>query len=267
MIKKIICIGGVARSGTSWIGQIINSSPQVCYRFQPLFSYEFKGRVNEDSTPSELRSFFEDLFKSNTPFLTQQDKVKAGTYPKFTKSAPDILCFKENKYQTVIEPMLRKVDNFHFIGIIRNPNATIYSWTQNPSEFPKGSDIMKEWRFGQCKNKGVEDYFGYYKWKEVANLYLDLEEKYGDRVTIIHYDQFIKNPIKESKFIFQRIGIPFDEQTLSFLKTSSEGKDQSYYSVFRGNIDHQIWKKELNEYIQLEIEADIMNTRLERFNK
>ena len=37
-----VAIHGVPRSGTSWIGEIINSSPNVLYKFQPLFSYALK---------------------------------------------------------------------------------------------------------------------------------------------------------------------------------------------------------------------------------
>ena len=48
MYNKIILITGVARSGTSWIGQIIDSSPEVVYRFQPLFSYAFKGFLDSN---------------------------------------------------------------------------------------------------------------------------------------------------------------------------------------------------------------------------
>ena len=39
---RIISIHGVPRSGTSWLGQILDSSPKVRYKFQPLFSYAFK---------------------------------------------------------------------------------------------------------------------------------------------------------------------------------------------------------------------------------
>ena len=49
---SITYLAGVARSGTSWLGQIFDSSPEVRYSFQPLFSYEFKNRVNENVTTS-----------------------------------------------------------------------------------------------------------------------------------------------------------------------------------------------------------------------
>ena len=44
---KRIAIHSVPRSGSSWLGQILNSSLKVCFRFQPLFSYAFKDYLNE----------------------------------------------------------------------------------------------------------------------------------------------------------------------------------------------------------------------------
>ncbi|MGB4737790.1 MAG: sulfotransferase domain-containing protein, partial [Fuerstiella sp.] len=67
--RKVVWIAGVARSGTSWIGQIFNSHQNVRYRFQPLFSYEFKSRVNEDSTDAEHQQFLNDLWDTETDFL------------------------------------------------------------------------------------------------------------------------------------------------------------------------------------------------------
>ena len=149
--------------------------------------------------------------------------------------------------------------------MIRNPNATLYSWTQNEKEFPLGSDIIKEWRFGNCKNTGNEDYFGYYKWKEVANLYLDLKEKYPDRVYLIHYDSFIKNLNFEVKMLYDFLGLNIDVQTYNFINTSSKRNDTSYYSVFKGAKNKNEWKEKLPQYIIDEINQDLKSTRLEKF--
>ena len=265
MIKKVIYIGGVARSGTSWIGQVLNSAPNVRFRFQPMFSYEFRGRVNEDSSNETYQQFYNDLYNSETDFLTQIDKVEKGIYPKFEKEKETILAFKENRYQSLIEPMLRKSSNLFFIGIIRNPNATLYSWMQNEKEFPKGSDIIKEWRFANCKNKGNEDYFGYFKWKEVANLYLDLEQKYKNKVLIIHYDKFIQNTVEQVKILFDKFQIPITSQSLDFLKKSQKGSDSNYYSVYKGNTSKSKWQSDFPEYITQQIEADLKGSRLEKF--
>ena len=59
--ERIISINGVPRSGTSWLGQIINSSPDVAFRFQPLFSYTHKGALREDSSVMEIMKFYGDI--------------------------------------------------------------------------------------------------------------------------------------------------------------------------------------------------------------
>jgi Sulfotransferase family len=265
MIKNVIYIGGVARSGTSWIGQILNSSPEVTFRFQPLFSYEFRGKIDENSSAQDYQVFYHELFNTSTDFLTQRDKIKSGVYPSFTKSNQSILAFKENRFQSIIEPMLRKSPNLHFVGVIRNPNATLYSWSQNEKEFPPDADILKEWRFANCKNLNNEDYFGYYKWKEVANLYIDLKSKYHNRVHIIHYDKFVNNTIEIVKTLFKNCDLAYTAQTDKFLSESLKGSDRNYYSVFKGNIDRLQWKTKLPSYITNEIIQDLKGTRLEVF--
>ena len=41
-MKKVIAIFGMPRSGTSFLGQILDSSPSVAYRLEPIFSYKLK---------------------------------------------------------------------------------------------------------------------------------------------------------------------------------------------------------------------------------
>ena len=64
--KNIIAIHGAPRSGTSWLGQLFNSSPQVAYRYQPFFSYAFRGRIDTGSDVASLRGFFADLLDGDS---------------------------------------------------------------------------------------------------------------------------------------------------------------------------------------------------------
>jgi sulfotransferase family protein len=264
--ERVVYIAGVARSGTSWIGQIINSSPRVCFRFQPLFAYEFKGRVDEDSDQATYERLFRDIFNTSSPFLIQGDKQASGEYPKFEKNAdPDILVFKENRYQSVLEPMIRRVLFLQAVGIVRHPCAVLNSWRHNSKEFPPGSEILKEWRFGNCKNKGNEDYFGYYKWKEIANLYLDLRDKYPDRFALLRYEDAVHTPQQTIPALFEFLKIPFEEASQRFLLDSTAAHDGSYYSVYKDKSVADKWRKELDAHIIDEIHADLAGTRLEQF--
>jgi len=261
-------LAGVARSGTSWLGQIFDSSPDVRFRFQPFFAYEFKNRVNEDSTEDEFNKLLENIYNTESPFLTQQDKRDSGDYPVFSKSKnTHHLVLKENRYQYIIEPLMRKCPEVKLVGIIRNPNAVLNSWMKNPKEFPHGSDPMDEWRFGNCKNQGHEDFFGYYKWKEIANLYLDLQDKWPDRVFVLRYEDLVESPVKVTQKIFSFCSINYNEQTDKFLIKSSSSHIDSPYSVFKDKGVANKWKSELNTYITTEIAHDLAGTRLERFIK
>ena len=80
---------------------------------------------------------------------------------------------------------------------------------------------MEEWRFAACKNKGPEDYFGYYKWKEVANLYLDLKQQFPERVSILSYEELLNAPEEKFKGLFERLDLDYSEQTAKFVTEST----------------------------------------------
>jgi hypothetical protein len=267
MFEKTIAIAGVARSGTSWIGQIIDSSPDVAFRFQPLFSYAFKGAVTEDSTREEYMKFFTGIYNSTDDFLLQTEKRRANLYPVFQKSeSPRYLAFKENHYQYVLPKMLELFENLKLLGIVRHPCGCLNSWLQNPKEFPPGADYRQEWRFGACKNLGkVESFFGYYKWKEIANLYLDLKDKYPERVFIVKYNEIVNTPVELGKSIFEFLGLEFLEQTRSFIETSHSMHQDNPYAVFKDKSVKERWRSELDPYIVNEVLNDLTSTRLETF--
>jgi len=266
MLEKIIYISGVARSGTSWIGQVLNSSPETTYRFQPFFAYEFKNQVNEDSLGEEFNAIFKEMIETESEFLTQKDKIESGLYPCFKKTKnKNVLVIKENRYQSYIEPILRKTQKTSLLGVVRNPCAVINSWRRNKKEFPEGSVLRDEWRFANCKNLNNGDYFGYYKWKEVANLYLDLKDKYKSRVFIVRYEDIVGNPVQLTRELFEFFELNFQKQTEEFLDKSTTSHHKNYYSVYKNKQVIEQWKDELDPYIINEIYDDLKNTRLEVF--
>ena len=57
MMHKI-ALHSVPRSGSTWLGEILNSSENVKYCFQPLFSYKFKNFLDERSSKDDINNFF-----------------------------------------------------------------------------------------------------------------------------------------------------------------------------------------------------------------
>ncbi|MDB2423483.1 sulfotransferase [Paracoccaceae bacterium] len=265
-IENIIYLAGVARSGSSWVGQILAAHPQICFRFQPLFAYELKGQIDEDSSAEEFSQFFRKLSMPVEGFMRQDDKITSGEYPENIESGNEtILAFKENRYQSVIGPMLRKIPSLRVIGLIRHPCAVLNSWRKNEKEFPPKSDFQKEWRHGMCKNSGPEDYFGYYKWKEVSNLYLDLSDQFPDRVCILHYDRMVEDPAACSEAVLNFCGLEYAPEVAAFVEKSSSYSHNSYYAVFKLPSVAIKWQKEMPTNIIEEVYADLVGTRLEQF--
>ena len=119
--QKIERIGiwGVPRSGTSWLGQIFNSSAHTIYRFQPLFSYAFKHGLSEFSSKSEIDNFFHKISISDDDFvvngmLSSSDK----SILSFKKKKITHIVMKHVRYLNIIKNLSHKCDNIKLIGIV-----------------------------------------------------------------------------------------------------------------------------------------------------
>jgi hypothetical protein len=209
--KFIIGIHGVPRSGTSWLGQLINASPFVNFKFQPLFSYAFKDYLSSNSKCIEINDFFCKISQSNDPFINLQDKSLLGKYPVFKKDQyATHLVFKHVRYHYLIEKILKCKDNIRFILIVRNPLEVLNSWRKAPREFKPEWDFHKEWLYARAKNLDrKEEYFGYSKWKEATLLFHQLETQYTSQVKIVDYNQLRINTFKIAKEIYDFISLEF----------------------------------------------------------
>jgi len=267
MIEGIVTVAGVARSGTTWLGEIFNSSPEVAYRFQPLFSYAFKDHVEINSSPADYESFMEELYDSDDSFLLQTDMRNSEVLPIFAKNnSPRFLVMKKARYHYLHIRFLSYLKNLKLVAIVRNPCAVLSSWMANPKEFPKGSDPWLEWRMGTCKNQyKPENFFGFYKWRESTNIFLDLQTKFPDRVSVIRYEDLVENPHGITESLFHFIGIPFDRQTRNFLDESNKRHNDSPYAVYKGKNMKNKWKSTLDPLIVKDIEQELTGTRLECF--
>jgi len=137
---------------------------------------------------------------------------------------------------------------------------------ESPKEYPEDCDPEQDWRFATCKNKGrIEEFFGFYKWKEVAHLYLDLADKYSDQVYIVQYEDLVDHTVEKTRNLFSFLGLNLTSQTKDFLVDSNSAHKEGPYSVFKDKSVKDKWKYELDSSIANEIVYEIQGTRLERF--
>ncbi|NJL77038.1 MAG: hypothetical protein HC892_20515 [Saprospiraceae bacterium] len=71
------------------------------------------------------------------------------------------------------------------VGLIRNPLSVINSWLKAPKEFKRelGWNELEEWRYAPSKNLDrKEEFNGFEKWKEVALLFIQLQQVYPEKI-------------------------------------------------------------------------------------
>lgn len=249
-------IFGVPRSGTSWLGQLFNSSPEVVYRYQPLFSYAFKDFLNEKSSAKSIRSFYDELIRTQDSFVLQKKNISGNSAPRFNKENSKSLIWKEVRYINILENLLDQSDT-KLIGIIRHPCAVLLSWFNAPKEFDPNWSLLDEWVLAEKKNSTKpEEFYGFQKWKEATSIFLTLIDKYPDKVKIITYSDLNTYTERVISELFSFSNIKLTDQTLNFIIESKERSSSDPYDVYRKKSNDDAWKTKLDQEIINEIFSD-----------
>ncbi|SFQ35994.1 sulfotransferase family protein [Salibacterium halotolerans] len=267
-MKNVISIHGAPRSGTSWLGQLFDSSPETRYKFQPLFSYTFKDYINLHSSPQDIEHFFQSVYSTDDHFLDQQDKKEKGYYPVFENkdNDPDFLVMKMVRYHYLIQYLLTNSPELQVIGIVRNPCGVMNSWRKAPREFLQEWDFNEEWYFGTSKNKfRPEEYYGFHRWKEQAHMFLWLQKNFPQQFKLIRYEDLVGHTEDVVKDLFSFVELPMNDQTQRFIEKSKSVHQDDVYSVYKGNKEVDDWKNELDISIINKIKSELLQTELEHF--
>ena len=237
-----IAIHSAPRSGSTWLGEILNSSTNVKYCFQPLFSYQFKDYLDEGSIREKVDKFFFMLSDTDDEYICQKSQRKVGTLPYFHKSElPTHLIYKEVRYHHIIENLLRVDKDLKLIFLVRNPIEVMNSWINAPKEFDANWDVDEQLVFAELKNIGrKENFFGLDAWVQTTKLFERLAKSYSNRVVLINYSNLQSDHMQTVKNIFKFCDLELTHSTYSFLSESLEKKVSDNYSVFRGGIKSQI---------------------------
>ena len=267
MYERLAAITGMPRSGTSWIGQIVDSSPEVRYKMSPLFSYEFKNRIKEGATREDWEKVLRGAYLSENDFMNQTTRRKAGEYPTFVgkQPHPPLLVIKYNRFQNLTEEMLELLPEMKVLAVVRHPCGAMHSWLTAPKEFPPDADPLEHWRSGAAKKCGYGDFFGFDDWCWVTRLHVRLAAERPEQVRLVRYEAFVNDAEPETRALFDWLGLEYTEQTASFLRKSQTTSVAGDYSVFRSPGVKDRWRSELQPEIRDAILSELEGTDLARF--
>ena len=268
MIKSVIWLTGMPRSGTTWISQIFASSPDVLVKFCPLFSYSFKNALDKTSTGFKWQQFFSRVYDTEDDYMDQRHLRTKGLVPVFApKIDPSTLLIKSNRFHDLTESVLQTCPNVKFVSIVRHPCAVIHSWISNPLEFPADLDPKKQWRNGSCRKTGPGEFWGFEDWKRVTALHLRLALEWPDRFLVRQYKNFLKSPLKSSQELFYRLGLEMTQSTRDFIAASQSKHDAHRRSIYKDPSKLNDWKISMDLDIAAEIIAELKGTELAVFLK
>ncbi|MCW2308634.1 aminotransferase class I/II-fold pyridoxal phosphate-dependent enzyme [Rhodobium gokarnense] len=267
MFKKVVWLAGMPRSGTNWASQIFASHPDVRLKFCPLFSYPFKNACDENSTADDWNKLFEAVYTTSDAYLDQEYLRKDGLLPTFEEKsdAPSVLCIKSTRYHHLLPNLLDLVPELHLVVLVRNPAASIHSWLTNPHEFPDGADPATEWRSGACRKTGTGEFWGFDDWKAVTRQQLALARARPDRVTVVVYEDLVRDAGGETARLFDRLGLDLHPQTSAFLTASQSSNKSHKRAVFKDPNVSERWTGEIDPEIRYTIGRELVGTPLARF--
>lgn len=222
-----VAIFGCPRSGTSWLGQLFNAHEAVAYRYQPLFSYEFKDWFGQHGVGEEsLAAFAQALLGAQSDFVLQ-----ALRPPK--RPPPTHLVWKEVRYHQLM-PALAQLAGLHkLVYIHRRALDAINSWYQAPKEFRAGQSIHAEYLDAPSKNTDPCEFNGFAKWKESLALALAVKAAEPDKVVFVSYERLRADPLAQLGALFEATGLALTEQVRGFIAASTTQHEADAYSVFR----------------------------------
>lgn len=224
---KTLAIFGCPRSGTSWLGQLFNSSEAVLYRYQPLFAYEFKDWFGRHGvTPDSLAAFHTALQSASSDFVLQ-----ALRPPKLAE--PTHLVWKEVRFHRLMAPLLTQPGLDRIVYLYRAPVEVLNSWYQAPKEFRAGQDIFAEYLHAPSKNTDPSEFNGFAKWKESMRLALDLQAARPGCFSLVSYERLRAAPLVELGRLFDACGLALTSQVRNFVADSTSRQDDDAYGVFR----------------------------------
>ena len=255
------------RSGTNWGSQILASCPDVRMKFCPLFSYEFKNRLDERSTTEEWEQLFAEVYSTRSSYLDQDYLRRDGLVPTFENRAeqPTVLGIKSTRYHDLAGGLIGRWPSFRLIALVRHPVAAIHSWLTSGHEFPTEAEAREQWRSGMCRKGGPGEFWGYDDWKTTTREYLRLSEAYPEQVRLLAYDRLVRDPLSEVRALFRWAGLCFAGQTEDFLARSSSGGDRHGRSVFKSPSVAERWRAEAEPWLVQAIKDDLHDDPLGRF--
>ena len=278
MHRRPILVTGSHRSGSTWIGRMIEHSLNVRYIHEPfntdrkksplMYSFEYvsssSDKEYQEIIKSYIESFYSSSLKTSLINLKKIRSIKRGYHflidyrNRFTKRTllkdPIAIMSAEWLYETI---------NCDVIVTIRHPAAFIASlkvlnWEFDFNNFLDQKNLMFD-HFDNYKSQIIEyskdkkDIInqGILLWNTLYSTVFKYQEKYGDQWYFVRHEDISRDPVLEFEKIFSFLDLEFKSFIIKEIINSSSNKNET--ELKRDSIKNiKTWKERLSiEEIEL----------------
>lgn len=272
LIKRLadrpIFLVGMPRSGTTWLSQIFESSPDFVVRLSPNYSRPLKNQLDLASSREDWFANLSAALTTDDPFMTQnyrRDTGELSTFPPRSLQTVDRLAIKDTRFHDLYQRAMELCDEAQLIYLVRHPAGMLNSWWRS-KEFPAEADFATEWRGGACRKvEEPGEYWGFDDWCALTERYLTLEEQTPNRYRVCRYEDLVRDRERVAGELFAFAGYGLRPATRTFLQDSQSRHDSRAYAVFKNPSVADRWRSELPETIQEALRAELAGTPLARF--
>jgi len=226
------------RSGSSFLGQLLDADPSVAVRLSPFFSYNFRQKSRNIINDNDFDSWISDLINTDDEFVTQSDKSVNGLYPKqVSKFNVNTLIIKDTRNFIDYVELFFKFNNTKIIFLDRVIREQISSWVHSPEfkDLPVTSlnlllandrKLLED--FPECEYWGLQDALFF------KRLSVDLKNKYSNRISTISYATLAKGDLNDLYSLLPNIRKDLVKQRFNDLRSCNNIVSKNdCYGVYR----------------------------------
>ena len=272
--KDIVLVCGLARSGTSWLGKILDSDPDVLYRYEPfnikkcdIFA-NLSNYIKKNGIDKKADELLVEGFKK-LPYI--HNKHIVGNKPKFKKNFyrgnnifqifKFLHFFESQKYSKLF--FLRK--NIRLVVKIVEFDWGL-QWISKTLGTPKILFIIRN-PFGNVnssKNVLKKDI------SEWTKVWIRVHEEIGlpynvniPNFKLIIYEELCERPMEVTIEIFKFLDWEMTSSTINFIKSSTQKNIGGNWSVLKSSMySANKWRHTLTKQDILQINNIVKNSEL-----
>lgn len=255
-MKSPIFVFSLPRAGSTLLQRVLMSHKNICSLSEPwlllpqVYAIRQQGSLSEYSNATAytgITDFIDNLPNGRKDYLTSLSSFLTELYEKQCGEDEIYFLDKTPRYYLIIDEIVEMFPNAKFIFLFRNPIQVMAS-------------IVNTWGKGRF-NKLLSNYYDITDGiPYLSNAYL----KYKSQSHFLNYEDFVKEPHKELKKVFDYLELSFNEEILNeFSRQNTKGNlgDPTgvvmYSKISTAGLNN--WKSTFNSVLRKQIAIRLLN--------